>query len=57
MKSSPLVLEKCLARDLKNYLEICIGGWSSVFQPYIESATALFDDEPQEFPVFVGLHK
>ena len=31
-----------------------------MFQPYIESATALSaydNEEPQEFPVFVGLQK
>ena len=27
----------------KSYPEVCIGGWSCVYHPYIESATTLSD--------------
>ena len=37
----------CLSQD-KWWLEICIGGWDRMLQPYIESVTARSDDIDDE---------
>ena len=48
-----------LSRE-KLRLEVCISGWNSTRQPYIESTTVLsdyYDEESQVFVVSVGLQK
>ena len=42
---------------VKQLTEVCIGGWNSMCQPYIESATALSDEESREFLFLSGFGK
>ena len=55
LKFDTLYIQVSLHREpskvglVKSYLEVCIGGWSWVFHPYIESATTLSDELKQLF--------
>ena len=44
---SACVRHTCLSGE-KERLEVCISGWNSMCQPYIESTTILFDYYEEE---------